>query len=172
MRLVAPIYAIAALVIAALSLVFETYPALFFIDLMAPNPGDRYSVTLALALTFLVLILPLALILLVQKQRRKAQAQNTVVDAGRTGAYLLRRKHLSGALVAAPVMINGKEAGLIDSGSRLFFDLPVGMVEVQVGKGAMRSEVIQLQVKEGEQFNLEARIAQGAFKAKYVLAVL
>jgi len=172
MRSIAPIYAIAALVASVLSLIFETYPALFFINLMAPDPGDRYNVVLVAGLTFLVLILPLILILLIQKQWRKARAKNTTVDANRTGAYLLRRKHLSGALVAAPVLINGKEAGVIDSGSRLFFDLPAGLVEVQVGTGKMRSEKLQLQVKEGEQFNLEARIEQAATKPKYALRVL
>ncbi len=102
----------------------EIQPALFFIDIMAPNSGDTYSVTLTLLLTFLLFLAPIVLIQLVMKTLRKKP--DKVVGPNRTGVFVTRQKRLQSALLGIPVFINSKKVGIVENGETAFFDVPSG----------------------------------------------
>ena len=107
-------------IIAGVMMALETQPALFFIELMAPNPGDSYSIMLVLFPTWFLLMLPLLSFLFLKKTLRKDSQE--AVGAERTGVFVTRQKSIQSALIGLPVYINGEKLGVVDNGKTIFFD--------------------------------------------------
>lgn len=169
MRIFAIIYTIAMTIIAMVSTFSQSYPALYLIDLFAPNEGDTYSVKLVMLLTMLVLLIPLGIILFIFKMIRKSKDSKIVVDSWRTGIYIVRKTQMQSLLLPVKVIINGVKAGEADSGLKKFFDTPPGIVKLSVGSGKTGSEILEFTIKAGEQLTVDAEVVTQGRNAKQVL---
>ncbi len=150
------IYVILAAIVAVYTTVNEIQPALSIIELMAPNPGDKYSGSLAFILTWFVLFLPLLIVLLLLKFFRSKPDE--FVDAERTGVFVTREKAFQSAIVPFPVYINSKKVGTVDNGKTSFFDLPEGEFTIQVGKRKQASDMLTGQLTDKDQLHFVFRL--------------
>ena len=161
------IYVIITGAIAVCSAILEIQPALFFIDLMAPNPGDRYSVTGALVLTWFIFLAPLAVLLLITKTIRSKANEEITPD--RTGVFVTRQKSFQSALIGIPIYINSKKVGVVDNGKTKFFDVPIGDFIIQAGKEKQASEKLEGKIGPDDQLNFNFSLEQNGLFIKIVL---
>lgn len=177
MRVLIYIYILAAAVLSFASLVMESYPALFFINLFAPEPGDKYPLAITGLITFLTLLLPLLLFLFVLKviRNRKKSETGYLIDNdyfNKSGIHFHRIKQMQNRLIASPVFINGEECGRIDSGKKLFLELQPGTYEVEVGKKSERSDKLIVQVHPNQHVQVEIQIVPNGLRSKHVVEVI
>ncbi|WP_343634778.1 DUF2846 domain-containing protein [Fluviicola sp.] len=174
MRIFIYIYIFAALMLSFGSLIMETYPALFFINLFAPNPGDKYPVGITGLVTLLVLLLPMIALLFILKviRNRKSSETGYLIDDdyfNKSGIHFMREKQMQNRLIASPVFINGEERGRIDSGKKLFIELQPGTYEVEAGRKGERSDKLVVQVQANQHAQVSIQIVPAGLKSKHVL---
>ncbi|MFL5764661.1 MAG: hypothetical protein ACJ77K_12020 [Bacteroidia bacterium] len=169
-KIITLIYVIAALAWSFYAITAELQPALFWIDLFAPEQGDTYPVTLVFLLTFLMFLFPLILLMIISRRIRKKQDSKQAADG--PGIWITRKKQLQSALVAVPVYINGVKAGTIDSGTIKFFPAPEGSNTISIGKGMSASEKQEFTCSAAEQPYFTLEIVQSGLIVKYVLSPL
>lgn len=162
-------YVFVSAVIAIATTLLEMQPALFFIEFLAPNPGDSYNLVFVLLMTFLVFLLPLLVVLLGMRLVRNAPSE--IIATDRTGVFVMRQKALASALVGIPVYIDDKKMGVVDNGKTLFFELSAGMYTLQAGTGKQASEKLELTLSENEQINIDLRINQDKLFPKVELVM-
>ncbi|MGV3610967.1 MAG: hypothetical protein ACO1N0_08465 [Fluviicola sp.] len=177
MRILIYIYIFAAVIGSFASLIMETYPALFFIELFAPNPGDKYPVAITGMVTLLVMLLPLLLVLFILKvirNRKKSETGYLIDDDyfNKSGIHFQRTKQLQNRLIASPIFINGEERGRIDSGKKLFIELQPGTYEVEVGKKSERSDKTIVQVQANVHAQVEISIIPNGLRSKHVVELI
>lgn len=177
MRIFTYIYLFAAFVLSFGSMILETYPALFFINLFATEPGDKYPLAITGLITFLALLLPLLLFLFVLKviRNRKKSETGYLIDNdyfNKSGIHFHRIKQMQNRLIASPVFINGEERGSIDSGKKLFLELQPGTFEVEVGKKSERSDKLIVQVQANQHAQVEIQIVPNGLRSKHVVEVI
>lgn len=173
MRILIYIYIFVAVILSFGSLIMETHPALFFIELFAPNPGDKYPVAITGLVTLLSLLLPLVLLMFVLKliRNRKSGETNSLIDEesfNKSGMHFSRIKQMENRLIASPIFINGEQKGKIDSGKTAFISLDPGSYEVVVGRGGERSDVLIVQVEPNVHTQLAIKVIQKGLRPKYV----
>lgn len=166
-RILILIYTILTATIAITSTILEVQPALFFINIFAPHEGDSYSINLVLLLTWIILLSPVFVFMIVSKLLRKKSEENISTD--RTGIFVTRKKAFQSSMVGIPILINNKQAGIIDNGRTKFFDTPLGTITIQAGKGKQASEKIQINIAERQQLKFEMKIKQTVFTVKFIL---
>ena len=166
-RIITLIYVIITASIAVFCTIFEIQPALFIIDIFAPNVGDSYSVNLVVLLLWLILLSPLLIFLSISKLMRKKEDKN--ISSERTGIFVTRKKAFQSAMVGIPIYINDKKAGIIDNGKTKFFDTPIGTVTVHAGIGKQVSEKVQVIITEKQQLQFELKFKQSVFTVKIIL---
>jgi hypothetical protein len=164
------IYVIFTCLVAIVSTVFETQPALFIIDIFAPNVGDKYFVALVLLLTWLLLILPLVIYLLIAKLARKKD--NEIIAPDRTGIFVTRLKAFQSSLVGISFYMNDKKVGVIDNGRTKFFDATAGTHTIYAGVGVHITEKLQIKIEEGNQLRFEIKILASSLVIKIVIRQL
>lgn len=146
------IYIIISALLAIFTTVLEIQPSLFFINLSAPNPGDKYDVILVLLITWLIFLSPLVVVMLFNKIfRNKSEDDIDILD--RTGVYVTREKSFQSALVGIPVYINSKKVGVVDNGKTKFFEIQPGKFSIRIGKGKQASEIIEDSIDKTEELN-------------------
>lgn len=161
------IYIILALA-ASITVVFmEIEPALSIINFLAPEPGDRYNVTLVFMSIFLLFLLPLMIYLIVG---RLSRGETEVIDTqGKTGIHVTRQRALSSGLVGIPIYLNAKKIGIVDNGKTKFFEIESGSHTVQAGKGKNASDILTVDIARAEQAKFELSIDITGIFPKYVL---
>ena len=174
MRILIYIYIFAALILSFGSLFMETYPALFFINLFAPDPGDKYPLAITGLLTFLALLLPLLLLLFILKvlRNRKSTETGYLIDNdyfNKSGIHFMRQKQMQNRLIASPIFINGKQQGKIDSGKKLFIELQPGTYEVEVGRKGETSDKLIVQVQANQHTQVEIQLVPNGLRSKHVI---
>lgn len=177
MRILIYIYLAFALVLSFGSLFMETYPALFFINLFAPNPGDKYPVGITGMITLLVLLLPMVVLMFVLKviRNRKSSETNYLIDDdyfNKSGIHFMRRKQMQNRLIASPILINGEERGRVDSGKKLFMELQPGTYEVVVGRKGERSDVLIVEVQSNQHTQVDIQIVPNGLRSKHVVELV
>lgn len=177
MRILIYIYLLAALVLSFGSLFMETYPALFFIELFAPEPGDKYPVGITGLVTLLVLLLPMLLLLFILKviRNRKTSGTGYLIDDdyfNKSGIHFMRQKQMQNRLIASPIFINGEERGRIDSGKTTFIELQPGTYEAEVGRKSERSDKLIVQVQPNQHAQVEISIVPNGLRSKHVVEVI
>jgi len=166
-RIIVIIYVIVTAIIALTSTIFEIQPALFIINIFAPNEGDKYYIKVVMLLTWLILLLPLLIYFVITKLTRIKSDQK--IDPNRTGIIVTRKKSFQSALVGIPIFVNDNKARVVDNGKTKFFETPSGMHTVQAGNGKQASEKIQTNILERKQLSFEMEIKQAGLYLKYVL---
>ena len=151
-------YLVITAAVAVYASILEIQPALFFIEFIAPTPGDRYSLTFVLLITWLLFLIPLVVFMLIGKMFRADSPE--VIDSNRTGIFVKRPKAFQSALIGIPVFVNDTKVGIVDNGKTIFFDVPIGLVTVQVGEGKQASEIIEVKMESGNQLNFEFNLKQ------------
>jgi len=79
-RIIIIIYIIVSGVIAIASAIYQTQPALFFINVFTINEGNSYYGIPVLFLTWIVLLIPLIMFLIFAKSIRKKGVENIASD--------------------------------------------------------------------------------------------
>lgn len=167
-RILTILYVILTGAFAVYTNILQIQPALFFIELSAPNPGDKYSLTFVFIIVWLILLLPLmAFLLILRAMRSKPQE---IIGPERTGVFVTRQKSFQSAVVGIPVYINSKKVGIVDNGKTKFFDVPLGDFTVQAGNGKQASEKMEAKVGVRDQLNYEFHLTQDGLYTKIVLA--
>lgn len=173
MRILIYIYIFAAVALSIWSVITESYPARFFIELLAPEPGDKYPVTITGLLTLISLLLPMIILMAILRLLRN---RNEPVDGGghfdKDGIYFMRLKQAQNRLIASPIFINGEERGRIDSGKNLFIELSPGTYEVQVGRKSEKSDQLIAQVELNKRTHVEISIVPNGLRSKYVVELV
>lgn len=177
MRIFIYIYLLAAVVLSIGSLIMETYPALFFINLIAPNPGDKYPIAITGLVTLLALLLPLLLVMFILKliRNRKNAETDYLIDTdyfNKSGIHFTRIKQMQNRLIASPIFINGEQQGKIDSGKKCFVELQPGTYEVEVGAKREKSEKLIVQVQANQHAQVEIQIVPDGLRSKHVIEVI
>ena len=143
------IYGLVTLTFSIYAVYAELQPALFFMNLFAPNIGDTYPVFAVGGLTFITFLLPLIVILILNRIIRKKKDATKPVDG--PGIWIMRKRQLQSALVEIPIYINDVKIGGIDSGTIKFFESPLGKNTVIAGKGMTASERVEFTYSSTEQ---------------------
>jgi hypothetical protein len=170
LRIFILIYVLLATATAVYTTIVEIQPALFFIDLMAPHNGDRYSATLVVLLVMFLLLIPLLAVLLVFRIRRLRKPVH--VDPHTTGIFVTRKKALQSALLAFPVYINGVKVGAVDNGKTQFFECVPGVFTIQVRRGGSASLELSGTLKRRDQIHYVLSVREEGLRAKFVLEEL
>ncbi len=169
-RIIIILYVIVTGAISIASAIFQTQPALFFINIFTVDEGSSYYGMPVVFLTWIVLLIPLFIFLIIAKLMRKKGDENITSD--RTGIFVSRKKSFQSSLVGIPIYINDKKAGVVDNGKTKFFDVPVGLFSVQAGQGKQASQELQTNMDEGKQLHFELEIVNEGLYLKYVLKQL
>ncbi|MDF3028010.1 MAG: hypothetical protein K0S23_2317 [Fluviicola sp.] len=177
MRILIYIYIFAAVIFSFWSVIMETYPALFFIKLFAPEPGDKYPLGITGLVTILALLLPLVFVMFILKliRNRKGDETNSVLDSdyfNKSGIHFMRIKQAQNRLISSPIFINGEQRGGIDSGKKLFIALDPGTYEVEVGAKREKSDKLIAQVQANSHAQVEIRIIPNGLRSKHVIEVV
>lgn len=162
------IYTLSTLAYSVFAVIAELQPALFWMELFAPNIGDTYPVLLVMLLTMLTFLLPMLVLLLTIRWIQNKNEKPQIVDG--PGIWIIRKRQLQSALIDIPVYINDKKVGAIDMGKIKFFDAPTGKNIVAVGKGMVASEKIEFTCSATEQPYFKLEIVQSGLIAKYTLS--
>lgn len=177
MRVFIYIYIFAALIGSFGSLFMELYPALFWIELFAPEPGDKYPIAITGLLTFLCLLLPLLIFMFILKliRNRKNVENESVLDGdyfNKSGIHFMRIKQAQNRLIASPIFINSEQKGKIDSGKKLFVALHPGTYEVEIGAKREKSDKLIVQVQANAHSQVEIQVVPNGLRLKYVIEVV
>lgn len=177
MRILVYIYVLAAFVLSFGSLFTESYPARFWIDILAPEPGDKYPIAITGLLTALCLLLPMVIVMFILKvirNRKSAPAIDAIDESyfNKSGIHFSRIKQMQNRLVSSPVFIDGIQQGRIDSGKKLFIALAPGTYEVEVGGKRERSEKLIVQVEANKHAQVEIEIVPNGLKSKHVISTI
>jgi hypothetical protein len=164
------IYIIAAAAFSIYAGVMQTQPAIFFIDLIAPNAGDEYSLKLVWLVTFLIFLIPLIIFQLISRLLRIKPDE--IIGEERTGVYVTRTKALQSGLLGIPIYINSNKVGMVDNGKTKFIDVPFGLFTIQAGKGKQASEIIETRVKMKEKLNFKVYFVEDGLSTKVVLELV
>jgi len=164
------IYVLISAVIAISMTVMEIQPALFFIDFLAPNPGDTYNLVFVLLMTFLTFLIPLLVFLIVIGLFRNSPSEMT--QNGITGILVTRQKSFTSALVGIPVYIDDKKMGAVDNGKTLFYEISAGTYTIQAGKGKQASDKIEVEILEKEQLKFDVHINKDGLFPKIELTLI
>ncbi|MNJ83209.1 hypothetical protein D3C87_06240 [compost metagenome] len=172
MRILVYIYVLAAFALSFGSLFTESYPALFWIDILAPEPGDKYPIAITGLLTALCLLLPMVIVMYVLKVIRNRKIAPVVDESyfNKSGIHFSRIKQMQNRLVSSPVFIDGIQQGRIDSGKKLFIELAPGTYEVEVGGKRERSEKLIVQVEANKHAQVEIEIVPNGLRSKHVIS--
>ncbi len=172
MRILVYIYVLAAFALSFSSLFTESYPALFWIDILAPEPGDKYPIAITGLLTALCLLLPMVIVMYVLKVIRNRKNAPVVDESyfNKSGIHFSRIKQMQNRLVSSPVFIDGIQQGRIDSGKKLFIELAPGTYEVEVGGKRERSEKLIVQVETNKHAQVEIEIVPNGLRSKHVIS--
>lgn len=162
------IYTLATLAYSVFAVIAELQPALFWMELFAPNIGDTYPVILVGLLTMLTFLLPMVVLLLAIRWIQNKNEKPQMVDG--PGIWIIRKRQLQSALIEIPVFINDKKAGAIDMGKIKFFEATAGKNSINVGKGMVASEKIEFTCTATEQPYFKLEIVQSGLIAKYTLS--
>ncbi len=146
----------------------EAQPALFFINLIAPHPGEAYSLTFVILAVLLLFLTPLVLFLQAIKMFRKNPSE--VIGPERTGVFVTRKKALQSAMVSVPIFINNKKVASVDNGKTVFIELPRGESVIQVGHGKQASKKLYAIIKEKNQLDFFLEFDTGGLIAKIHLS--
>ena len=147
--------------------ILEIQPALLFINILAPNPGDRYNLVLVLLITFLILILPLLGYLILSHLLRSKTGQH--IPTNQTGIIISRQKSLTSALISIPIFLNEQKIDAVDNGKTLFIEIPKRKHIIQAGIGKQASEKIEIHLSEKEQVTINLHINVEGLFPKFVL---
>lgn len=164
------IYVLISALIAVFMTVMEIQPALFFIDFLAPNPGDTYNLVFVLLMTFLIFLIPLLVFLIVIRLFRNTPSEMT--QTGMTGILVTRQKSFTSALVVIPVYIDGKKIGVVDNGKTLFYEVSAGIYTIQAGKGKQASDRIEVEILEKKQLKFDMHINKDGLFPKIELTLI
>lgn len=173
-RILIYIYIFAALILSIGSMFLETYPTLFWVELFAPNPGDKYPISIVGLLSFMSLLLPLLILMFILKliRNRKSAETNSLIDEGsfnKSGIHFSRIKQAQNRLIASPIFINGEQKGRIDSGKTTFIALNPGTYEVEIGRKGEKSDLLIVQVEANKHAQVEISIVPNGLRSKYVV---
>jgi hypothetical protein len=176
-RILIYIYIFAALILSIGSLFMESYPTRFWIDLIAPNPGDKYPVSIVGLLSLLSLLLPLLVGMFILKliRNRKSQTANSLIDTdhfNKSGIHFMRQKQIQNRLIASPIFINGEQRGKIDSGKTAFIPMDPGTYEVEIGRKGEKSDQLIVQVEANKHAQVEIQLVPNGLRTKYVLEAI
>ena len=163
-------YVLVSAVITISTTVLEVQPALFFIDFLAPNPGDTYNLVFVLLMSFLIFLIPLLVFLIVMRLFRSAPSE--MIQIGITGLLVTRQKSFTSAFVGIPVYIDDKKMGVIDNGKTMFFDISAGTYTIQAGKGKQASEKIEVKILGKEQLKFDVHINKDGLFPKIELTII
>jgi hypothetical protein len=154
------LYIGAAFLIGAVSTYKQIQPALFWIDIFAPNAGDTYSIKIVAGLTILTLLLPLLLIMMLVHLIRKSIDTKAIknVDPGQTGIWVNRKASFQSAFVDIPFYINNTRISMIYNGANKFFPQTPGPARISAGKGKRASGEITFDLKKGQQVRTELEV--------------
>ncbi len=156
------IYVLISAVVAITTTLLEVQPALYFIEFLAPNPGDKYNMVFVLLVTCLLFLLPLVVFLTFTRLFRKTP--ETIVSTDKTGFFVTRQKSFTSAMVGIPVYINSEKVGVVDNGKTMFFEASIGTFAIHAGSGKQASDEIEVEIAEGEQLRFEMFInTEGLF---------
>lgn len=161
-------YLIAALVLSLYSTGTESQPALFWIDLFAPNAGDQYDMKIVFLLTFLCCMLPLVVMMglgiLFQNRRTVAPA-----SPDESGVWITRKKQFQSALMSIPVYNHQTKVGTVNMGQKIFFGVSSINLSIQAGQGKEQSIPFEHELTPGEQLHLELEVVPEGLFTRYVL---
>nr|WP_294860084.1 hypothetical protein [uncultured Fluviicola sp.] len=176
MRVLIYVYIFAALILSIGSLFLESYPTRFWIELIAPNPGDKYPISIVGLLSFLSLLLPLLLLMfilkLIRNRKNPATSSSSLLDTdhfNKSGIHFMRQKQMQNRLIASAIFINGEQKGKIDSGKTAFIALDPGTYEVEIGAKQDKSDKLIVQVEPNKHTQLEIRIIPNGLRPKHVI---
>jgi hypothetical protein len=164
------IYLLVGGAVAISTTLLQIQPAIFFIDFLAPNPGDKYSFLLVSLITFLIFLIPLLVFLVLTRSFRKTSTE--IIRTERTGFFVKRQKSFRSALVGIPVYIDSKKSGTVDNGKTMFFDIPASTFTIQAGKGKQASEIIEVKILEKDQLKFEVYINKDGLFPKIELTLI
>ena len=164
------IYVLVGAVVAISTTFLQVQPALFFIDFLAPNPGDTYNFLLVSLLTCLIFLIPLLVFLVITRSFRKTSTE--IIQIGRTGFFVNRQKSFTSALVGIPVYVDSKKMGTVDNGKTIFLDIPASTFTIQAGKGKQASEIIEVTILEKDQLKFDLFINKDKKKKKIELTLI
>lgn len=172
-RILIYIYMFAAVILSVGSLFMESYPTRFWINIFAPEPGDKYPVGITVLVTLLSLLLPLLLFMFILKliRNRKASVTDSVIDGdyfNKSGIHFSRIKQVQSRLIASPIFINGEQKARIDSGKKAFIALDPGTYEVEIGRKGEKSDLLIVQVEANKHAQVEIEIIPKGIRSKYV----
>lgn len=173
LRIFTFVYIFAALGLTLWSVIAESYPALFFINIFAQKPGEKYPASLVVILTLLALLLPMVLVLFVAKLIRNREPSH--VDDHyftKSGIRFFRLKQMQHRLISTPIYIDGELRGRVDSGKNAFIELAPGSYNVHVGKHRESSEKLLVQVEEHPHAQVEIELEENGLRSKYVITRL
>lgn len=164
------IYVLVSAVLAISTTVLEVQPALFFIEFLAPNPGDTYNLVFVLLMTCLIFLIPLFVFLVITRSFRKTSTE--IIQTDRTGIFVNRQKSFTSAIVGIPVYIDSKKIGAVDNGKTMFFDIPSGTFTIQAGKGKQASEIVEVKILEKDQLKFDLYINKDGLFPKIELTLI
>lgn len=163
-------YILVSAILAIATTFLETQPALLFIDFLAPNPGDKYSLAFVLLMTFLILIIPLLLFLVVT--HLSGTSNDDLIPTEITGIIITRQKSLTSALVGIPIYFDDHKIGEVANGKTMFFAVSEGTHTIQAGKGKQASEKIEVTILEMKQLKFNLNIDKDGLFPKYDLNLI
>lgn len=164
------IYVLIAAITAISTTVLEIQPALFFINYLAPNPGDKYSLTFVILATCILLLFPLLIFLLIGRFVRNTS--NEIIQKDRTGFFVTRQKSFTSAAVGIAVYIDSKKIGVVGNGKTTFFDAPIGTFTLHAGDGRKASEKIEVTILEKDQLRFKLYINKDGLFPKIELILI
>ncbi len=143
----------------------ESQPALLWIDLFAPNPGDSYSIKLVFLLTLLTLLLPLLILHVVVFGIRKTIDTKAIqnISYGETGVWISRKTTFQNFFIDVPLFIDNKKITMLYSGAKKFLPIAPGPVTIRAGKGLVTSQELHFNLKSGQQIKTELQIFPKGF---------
>ncbi|MBA3681692.1 MAG: hypothetical protein H0W73_11095 [Bacteroidetes bacterium] len=162
-------YVIATAIVAIVTTIMQIQPALFLIELMAPDEGDKFSVKLVFLLTWLILLSPFIVVVTVLFFMRRAADAKVVIMPNQTGVWISRKRQLQSGLVGVPVYINGNKAGVVDNGREKFFEVSKGSLIIWAGEGKGASEKNELMINGGQQLKLHLELVPKGLIVQHVL---
>ncbi len=165
------IYVIGTAAVAVVTSIAQIQPALFLIDLMAPNEGDKFSMKLVVLLTWLILLTPYIIVVSILFFMRRAADKKIVIAPNQTGIWIYRKRQLQSALVGVPIYINGNKIGVVDNGSAKFFELNKGSFSIYAGEGKGASEQKELMINAGKQLKMDLELVPKGLTVQHVLTV-
>ena len=164
LRLFSILYAITALVVAVVTTVAQTQPALFFIELTLSD--GKFPITLVFLLTALLLLLPG--LLLIQVIGLLNRPKNEIPDiTGKTGIILHRKRILQSGIYIYPVLLDGEKRGRLGNGQSIFLEASSGQHTIKLG--GIKSSEYSFDLPHGKVLKLETCLVKDGLKANVII---